>query len=187
MPDSALKMKKWGRSGLATQVLQAYQKLETTLDPRENRHVKMSHCLSLMQRLRLFGTYHWLGTQTLTPEPEKASVPVPPANICRINPKEPEGEYWICVDSFGIRFVSPDCTSGKKSSYQRGFLFNDEALEKVIGCSAKQNLVQFVVTAYDNSQSSQGRMTMLISLTCPAAVDVAFLVHTLHESRSTMA
>merc|ERR1712183_71892 len=95
----------------------------------------------MIQKLRLFGAYYWFCKQTLKPEPAKMSIPDCPDIMCKINPKIPEAEYWICLDVFGVRFVSVDSAV----VFQRGFLFNEESVERILSWGAKQNICQLVV------------------------------------------
>mmetsp|Transcript_109759 Transcript_109759/g.172968 ORF Transcript_109759/g.172968 Transcript_109759/m.172968 type:complete len:107 (+) Transcript_109759:2-322(+) len=101
--------------------------------------------------------------------------------MCKINPKEPEAEYWICVDLYGIRFLAVDAAPG--TEFQRGFLFNEEALERMVLWGAKQNIVQFVVQTVNPAFPAAGRIPMTIALISPAAVDVAYVVHHIANDR----
>merc|ERR1712039_558546 len=65
---------------------------------KENRILKMSRVMSLLQRLKLFGAYFWLGRQTMQAPAEKVSVPEAPPQMCKINTKAPDCEYWIAVE-----------------------------------------------------------------------------------------
>jgi len=100
---------------------------------------------------------------------------------CKINPKEPEDEYWVCVDLFGVRFVSVDSAPGFE--FQRGFLFNEEAVERVLRWGANKNVVEFVVQTVNPALPSQGRVPMLIALQCPAAVDIAYAIHCIQSEK----
>lgn len=131
-----------------------------------------------MQRLRLFGAYYWLGKQMTEVPAEKVSVPEAPKVTCKINPKAPDAEYWVAVDFFGVRFVSVDTQPG--TLFQKGFLFNEEAVERVLIWGANQNVVQFVVSTVNASMPHVGRVPMTIAIMSPAAVDIAYAVHLIY-------
>jgi len=179
LPDHSLRDQP--RTKWAKQIQEVVTRVEATIDPMETRILKMSRVMSLIQRMKLFGAYHWLGKQTFQVSPEKVSVPEAPPQMCKVNPKEPEAEYWICVDLFGVRFVSVDSAPGR--GFQRGFLFNEEALERVLRWGAKQNVVQFVVQTINPAVPAQGRVPMSISLVSPAAIDIAYAVHVICNDR----
>jgi len=182
LPDYTLRFEN-NRQTLANQVMRAYQKLQNTCDTSEGRFQRMSHVISLLQRLRLFGTFFWMCKQTYNVPADKMSLPEAPSQSCKINPKDPEAEYWICVDLFGVRFLSLDSTPG--AEYMRGFLLRDESVERVLRWSAKQDVLTLIVQTYQSPTSTlkDGRKTvnptrlpMTIQVTSPAAVDIA---HTL--------
>merc|ERR1711972_1114948 len=179
IPDVSLKQdtnrEKWGKMLEAS-----FKNLESHCDLRENRILKMSRVMSLLQRLKLFGAYFWLGRQTMQVPAEKVSVPEAPPQMCKINTKAPDCEYWIAVDLFGVRFVSVDSAPGH--GFQRGFLFNEEAVERVLCWGARQNVVQFVVSTVNPAAPTAGRVPMTIALISPAAVDIAYAVHVIHKT-----
>merc|ERR1711879_130897 len=162
------------------QILDAHKAMMGMQNPDENRISKMSRVMSLLQRLKLFGAYFWLGRQTMQVPAEKVSVPEAPPQMCKINTKAPDCEYWICVDLFGVRFVSVDSAPGH--GFQRGFLFNEEAVERVLCWGARQNIVQFVASTVNPAQPTAGRVPMTIALISPAAVDIAYAVHVIHKT-----
>jgi len=169
----------------AAQIMDHLQRIQKEWDPQETRLRKMSRVFCMFQRMKLFGAYYWLGRQV---EPgdiprEKISVPEAPRQNCRINPKEPEAEYWICVDLFGVRFVSSDAAAG--TEFQRGFLFNEEAVERVLRWGAKQNVLQFIVQTINPQFPAAGRVPMSIALTSPAAIDIAYAVHCISNHRKS--
>jgi len=174
LPDYTLrqgvKRTKW-----ATDVLTKYHALESRLDPAELRLQKMSRIVSLVQKIKLFGAYYWLGRQVYSVAPEKVSIPDAPEENCKINPKQQEDEYWVVVDVFGVRFVTPTTQSGKQ--FQRGFLYHDEAMERIIRWGAKQNVVEFVVQTVNPSNPKAGRVPMAIRIASTGAVDVAYCIH----------
>jgi len=159
----------------STKILQLLKSLREGIDPEESRLMGMSRVLCLSQRMQLFGVHYWLGRQVASFPPEKAALPEAPSTNCSINPKQPDGEYWICVDLFGVRFVTADSQPGQ--SFSRGFLFTEETVERVYCCEAKQNLVQIVVKTVNPANPAAGRIPQTISMICPAAMDVAFCVH----------
>lgn len=181
IPETSLKHDQ-KRAKWATQVLASFRALQSMCDPGENRILKMSRVLSLLQRLKLFGAYFWLGRQTMQVPAEKVSVPEAPPQMCKINTKAPDCEYWICVDLFGVRFVSVDSAPGH--GFQRGFLFNEEAVERVLCWGARQNIVQFVVSTVNPAAPTAGRVPMTIALISPAAVDIAYAVHVIHKTQT---
>jgi len=177
LPESVLPQKK--RAKWAAEVTEAFKVQENVLDPYETRLLKMSRVMSLLQRMKLFGAYYWLGRQCVSVPSDKVSIPTAPKLLCKINPKEPDAEYWVCVDSFGVRFVSIDSIPG--NTFQRGFLYNEEAVERVLCWGAKKDVVQFVVQTVNPLAPAAGRVPMCIALTSPAAVDIAFCVHTIYK------
>lgn len=159
------------------------RQLLESVEDGEDRLTGMSRVLSLCQRMKLFGAYHWHGQQVNTVEPGKAAIQEAPRRNCAINQKSLENEYWICVDTFGVRFVSVDTQPGQ--NFQRGFLFAAEAVERVYCCAALDNVVQFVVKTVDPKDPHAGRVPQTISLVSPAAVDVAFIVNLVQEELAT--
>jgi myosin heavy subunit len=180
LPDYTLKQgvkrTKW-----ATDVLTKYHALEGRLDPQETRLQKMSRIVSLVQKMKLFGAYYWLGRQVYSVAPEKVSIPDAPEENCKINPKQQEDEYWVVVDVFGVRFVTPTTQSGKQ--FQRGFLYHDEAMERIIRWGAKQNVVEFVVQTVNPANPKAGRVPMAIRIASTGAVDVAYCIHCIQNER----
>lgn len=182
LPAHSLTLQK--RNKWASQIADAFQKMVVPLDPRETRLQKMSRIIVLLQKMKLFGAYFWLGRQMNTEVPaEKVSVPEAPKQNCKINPKEPDAEYWICVDLYGVRFVSSDAAAG--TEFQRGFLFNEEAVERVLRWGAKHNVLQFIVQTINPAFPSAGRVPMSIALTSPAAIDIAYAVHCISNHRKS--
>uniref|UniRef100_A0A7S2NT35 Myosin motor domain-containing protein n=1 Tax=Zooxanthella nutricula TaxID=1333877 RepID=A0A7S2NT35_9DINO len=172
IPEVVLKDKH--RSSVARTITEQYYKLKENLDPNEHRLVTMSRVFSLMQRLRLFGAYHWQGRQVMDVPTEKKAVLEAPKEMCLINAKAAEGNYWIAVDFFGVRFVPVDAEPG--NMFQKGFLFNEEAVERVLIWGAKQNVVQFVVSTVNPAMPHLGRVPMTIAMSCPLAVDIHYVV-----------
>jgi len=177
IPATSLCLQNRGKWGAL--VARHHTILRRRTDHSEPRLAKMSRVLSLLQRMKLFGSYYWVGTQVASLAADKAAIPEAPARMLKLNQREPEGEYWICVDLFGVRFISinstPDC------GFSRGFLFNEEAVERVLCWGGKQNVVQFVVSSFNPQQPAAGRVPMTVALHSPAAVDVAYTVHTVQR------
>lgn len=163
------------RTKWATLVLENFTRLEAALDRSEIKLMRMSRVMALMQRMKIFGCYWWMGHQILAPGIDANAIARAPKEVCKINPRVPEGEYWICMDLHGVRFVATD------DSFQRGFMFSEEAVERVVCCGAKQQLIQFVVSTINPSMPAMGRVPMTISLQCPAAADIAYAVHVIHD------
>jgi len=203
LPEYVLRFEK--REKLGASVLKAFQILQgAACNPDSqgsglpaSRLVRMSQAFQLFQRMRLFGTYCWSCKQTYRVPQEKVSLPEAPDQMCKINPKDPEAEYWICVDLFGVRFLSLDSTPGHE--YPRGFLFRDESVERILRWSAKQDILSLIVQTYaQQDQAGQtgrtpagkpvaapaGRLPMSIAVTCPAAVDIAHTLQCVARQRA---
>jgi len=173
VPEVSLRdrnFKRW-----SVQILSLLQQLQASVDPSESRLLGMSRVLSLCQKMKLFGAYYWSGRQIASASAAEAPIPEAPRMNCVINPKQPEAEFWICVDLFGVRFVSGSNQPGR--SFQRGFLFSDESVERIYCCSAKKNIVQFVVKTVNPANPSAGQVPQTISMRSPAAVDAAFCIN----------
>jgi len=179
LPEYILKQRK--RSQWAEDVMKKYQQLESRLDPNESRLQKMSRIVSLCQKMKLFGAYYWLGRQVYSVSADKVSIPDAPAENCKINPKQQEDEYWAVVDVFGVRFVAPTAQAGKQ--FQRGFLFHDEAMERIIRWGAKQNVVEFVVQTVNPTAPKAGRVPMSVRIASTGAVDIAYAIHCIQNER----
>jgi len=171
-----------------TQDLQKYAKYVTAhyktfcieFGDMKYRMMKEMRIMAMIQRLKLFGVYHWIGKQVTDPPEGKISLADAPLMNCFINPRKREGLDWfICVDIFGVRFISVDCAAGKY--WQRGFLYNEEALERVTRWGAKQNVLQLEVRSIDHTQSS--RVPMIINMVAPAACDIAYAIHAVCTER----
>jgi len=177
VPTTSLPLQNRGKWG--AQVARHHTILRRRTDNGEPRLAKMSRVLSLVQRMKLFGSYYWVGKQVASLPAETAAIPEAPARMLKLNQREPEGEYWICVDLFGVRFISINSTPDR--GFSRGFLFNEEAVERILCWGGKQNVVQFVVSSFNPQQPAAGRVPMTLALHCPAAVDVAYTVHTVQR------
>jgi len=169
LPEHAIREQKRTRWG---QLIAECFKTQT-VDLDEMRLLKMNRVMSLLQKMKLFGAYYWMGKQLMTVPKEKVSVDKAPDTMCKLNTRNPEAEYWVCLDVFGIRFVSVDSSTG----LQRGFLFNEEAVERVLFWGAKQNVLQLVVQTVNPSMPNAGRAPHTIALVSPAAIDIAYAIH----------
>jgi len=178
LPSEALPQQK--RSKWATMVTEAYLRLEQLLDPQETRLQQMSRVVSLMQQMKLFGAYFWRGTQAYAMPKDMQGLKDPPSLMCRINPKEPKAEYWICLDLFGVRFVS----DRHGVEFQRSFQFNEEAIERVLSWGATKDVVQFVVQTVNPALPAAGRVPMSIVLSTPAAVDIVWVAQSISKVRN---
>eukprot|EP00930_Biecheleria_cincta_P038191 TRINITY_DN26242_c0_g1_i1.p1 TRINITY_DN26242_c0_g1~~TRINITY_DN26242_c0_g1_i1.p1 ORF type:complete len:1684 (-),score=375.50 TRINITY_DN26242_c0_g1_i1:457-5508(-) len=167
----------------SNQIMNLLAQLRESVEPGESRLLGMSRVMSLCQRMKLFGAYFWHGRQVNSIEPEQAAIKEAPRRNCAINAKSLENEYWICVDLFGVRFVSVDTQPG--SNFQRGFLFAEEAVERVYCCAAQNTVVQFVVKTVDPKDPTAGRIPQTITIMSPAAVDVAFIVNVVLKQHYT--
>jgi hypothetical protein len=170
-----MSLKNQTRQQWAQQISDTCIKMEEALDKQETKYAKMSRVVSSFQRMSLFGTFHWVGKQIFDVRDDRVSVPEAPPQNCKINPQDPEAEYWICVDIYGVRFVSVNSPPG--DYYTRGFLFCEGALERVMRWGARRNVVQFVVHTVNSARQEPGRVPMTISLLSPAAIDIAYAIY----------
>jgi len=174
-------LKNHNRKKVAQQITDMYARIASSLDPGEHRLVTMSRVLSLMQRLRLFGAYYWVGRQIMDVPLDKVSIPEAPKVTCKLNARAADAEYFIVVDYFGVRFISAGTQPG--TLFQKGFLFNEEAIERVLVWGANQNVLQFVVSTVNPTQPTAGRIPMTIAMMTPAAVDIAYAVHLIYSMK----
>jgi len=159
----------------AKRLAEACQAIRPMINPGEPPLMKNNRIMKLIQRLAFFGAHTWLAKETFAVPVEKASVPEAPVDSCVINEVTPEAEYLIAVDLFGVRFVSLECTTGP--GFQRGFLFNDQALERLLKWGARQNILQLVVKSLKQSSPTAARVPMNIYMTSAAAIDMAYVIH----------
>merc|ERR1711879_1058221 len=141
LPASLIRAQR--RPFLVKGVSTAYAEMKGIVAPNEPRILGMSRVFAMMQKLRLFGAYCWLGRQVSEIPPESVAIADLAAPMCVLNPRDPDADYWICVDVFGIRFVSFNTSS--MTLHQRGFLFNEDAMERILSWGAKKNIVQLQV------------------------------------------
>lgn len=164
----------------STKILEAFDEICSKREALEaSRLLKMSAVLERAKKMQLFGAHYWLGRQVEGVPPHEAPIPDAPQKNCAINRKQKGGEYWICLDLFGVRFVTADSQPGQ--SFSRGFLFNEETMERIYCCKAKGNIVQFMVKTVDPDDPKSGRVDQTITMSCPAAVDVSFCAFTIQE------
>lgn len=164
----------------AQQIALTYQRIKHMLDPTEHRVVTMSRCLSLFQRLRLFGSSIWFAKQVTEIPPEKVSVPDAPTRMLKLCPNNPNAEFTISADIFGVRFLELK-NSGTESGgiFIKGFFFTDDSPEKLVTWGARQNVIQFVVSVCEGSQI----VPVTLNMITPAAVDIAYTVHMIHSMK----
>eukprot|EP00747_Dinoflagellata_sp_TGD_P115835 gnl/TRDRNA2_/TRDRNA2_172244_c5_seq14.p1 gnl/TRDRNA2_/TRDRNA2_172244_c5~~gnl/TRDRNA2_/TRDRNA2_172244_c5_seq14.p1 ORF type:complete len:160 (+),score=24.33 gnl/TRDRNA2_/TRDRNA2_172244_c5_seq14:384-863(+) len=140
-------------------------------DAQQPRLQHMVRVVSLLQQMKLFGCHFWLGRQIFTvPYDKRSFLDDAPSAVLKINPASSDAEYWICVDTFGIRFAAI------ADEWSRGFLFSEESTDRVYRWGAKQNVLQLLVHAHNPALPYAGRVSMLISLATPAAVDIVFAI-----------
>lgn len=165
----------------SSKILDALDEIRSKRESLEaSRLMKMSAVLEKANKMQLFGAHFWLGRQVEGVPAQDAPIPEAPSKNCPINRKAKKpGEYWICVDLFGVRFVTADSQPGQ--SFSRGFLFNEETLERIYCCKAKGHIVQFMVKTVDPDDPKSGRVDQTITMSCPAAVDVAFCAFIVQE------
>jgi len=165
----------------SSKILEALDAIRSNSEAMEaSRLMKMSAVLERANKMQLFGAHFWLGRQVEGVPAQDAPIPEAPSKNCPINRKAKKpGEYWICVDLFGVRFVTADSQPGQ--SFSRGFLFNEDTLERIYCCKAKGHIVQFMVKTVDPDDPKSGRVDQTITMSCPAAVDVAFCAFTVQE------
>jgi len=166
---NGMSKKKW-----SALILDTYKKHFQVFE-NESQIQKMHRSFLCMQKMRFFGAYYWLAHQVLHVPVDKMSMNDMPTQLLKLNPRQPEGEYWICVDRHGIRFVS--CDSGPGKEFQRGFLYAEDAMDRMLRWGAKQNVLQLVVQTVNPLEPAKGRVPMTVGLMCPAAIDVAYAIH----------
>eukprot|EP00931_Biecheleriopsis_adriatica_P077621 TRINITY_DN51141_c0_g1_i1.p1 TRINITY_DN51141_c0_g1~~TRINITY_DN51141_c0_g1_i1.p1 ORF type:complete len:412 (-),score=49.79 TRINITY_DN51141_c0_g1_i1:367-1602(-) len=166
------KLRRW-----SSKILLASQNIGK--DPGEPRLLGMSRVLEFAQRMKLFGSYFWLGREISSESipGDKVAIRRAPLLDCSINVSQPGADYYICLDLFGVRFVAADSQAGQ--CYHRGFLYNEESSGCVLRCEGLKNVLQFVVKAVNKDDPAAGQVPQTISMRCPAAVDVAFCFHTM--------
>eukprot|EP00392_Amoebophrya_sp_AT5.2_P002849 g2854.t1 len=98
-----------------------------------------------------------------------------PADMLVVNKKEPNGKFWISVTLDGITLVSTE----PDSNFTRKFSYAEDSQERLLRWGAKGNLLQLVVQAFGSKREHKhkGRLPLTIVLYCPAAIDVAYLIH----------
>eukprot|EP00747_Dinoflagellata_sp_TGD_P115843 gnl/TRDRNA2_/TRDRNA2_172244_c5_seq4.p1 gnl/TRDRNA2_/TRDRNA2_172244_c5~~gnl/TRDRNA2_/TRDRNA2_172244_c5_seq4.p1 ORF type:complete len:167 (+),score=23.14 gnl/TRDRNA2_/TRDRNA2_172244_c5_seq4:384-884(+) len=113
-------------------------------DAQQPRLQHMVRVVSLLQQMKLFGCHFWLGRQIFTvPYDKRSFLDDAPSAVLKINPASSDAEYWICVDTFGIRFAAI------ADEWSRGFLFSEESTDRVYRWGAKQNVLQLLVHAHN--------------------------------------
>eukprot|EP00435_Cladocopium_sp_Y103_P015618 s2479_g3.t2 len=178
----------------SSKILDALDEIRSKRESLEaSRLMKMSAVLEKANKMQLFGAHFWLGRQVEAVPAQDAPIPEAPSKNCPINRKAKKpGEFGARavaedleyrkrpgVDLFGVRFVTADSQPGQ--SFSRGFLFNEETLERIYCCKAKGHIVQFMVKTVDPDDPKSGRVDQTITMSCPAAVDVAFCAFTVQD------
>merc|ERR1719329_418570 len=85
LPEHILKQKVMTRAKWSEAILAKFALLESKIDAEATHMPKMSYVMSLMQKMKLFGSYYWLGKQIFQLVPEKMLIPDAPEEHCRIN------------------------------------------------------------------------------------------------------
>uniref|UniRef100_A0A7S4SFA2 Myosin motor domain-containing protein n=1 Tax=Alexandrium monilatum TaxID=311494 RepID=A0A7S4SFA2_9DINO len=173
LPEVSLRLEQ-NRSFWSTQISQRFHSLRNN-HVEETRLVKMSRIFTLLQKMKLFGAYYWMGRQKMEVPADFVSIQDAPQQMVQINQRVPEGWYWICVDLYGVRFVSADCGVGQ--GFQRGFLYNEEAVERLVCWGAKQEHAMFVVMTVNPALPGAGRVPMTLAVKSPAAMDISYAIH----------
>mmetsp|Transcript_96214 Transcript_96214/g.271943 ORF Transcript_96214/g.271943 Transcript_96214/m.271943 type:complete len:236 (+) Transcript_96214:1-708(+) len=136
----------------------------------ETEYAKRNRAISLMQKMLIFGSHWWQTQQVFKVDPEKVSLPDAPKEMMKINPKDDVGRYFLCVDLTGIRF----CTQDSKKPFDRHIPIQNLAVEKVLKCGGKEDIVQIVVSMVDKEKAT--RVARQIAIKTPAALDVTYQV-----------
>jgi len=160
------------RQQWASTITTAYTHLESVLDHDEPRLQKMARVVALLQRMKLFGCHCYMGQQ-LDHLPADRALPDSPKQACLLNPKARKANYWVCLNQLGVRFVTVDSRPG--NSFQRGFVFQEEAVDRILAWSPKGKLVTMVVSGVN--QETRDRRPMTIVLESAAAIDICFCLH----------
>jgi len=174
VPEHMLKFdkdrKKWSK--VVTGKLKELEQFTEATEPRLQR---MTRVLVQCQKMKLFGTMHWFCRQTVKLTAERVNstgVENLPKGAMKLNDKQPEGEYWINVNRSGIFFVPFD--AGPGDNFKKSFLFDAEAMDRVLRWGFKQDLLQLVVSACDRENMAAGVVEWCISLLSPSAPDIWF-------------
>ncbi|CAD7950723.1 unnamed protein product [Amoebophrya sp. A25] len=131
----------------------------------------MSRFMTQFQSLRVYGGYFWLGEQTIELADSDRAMSRMPSDMLIVNKKDPNAKFWISITLDGISLVSTE----KGSNFVRKFSYGEDSQERLLRWGARGNLLQLVVQAF--SQKGQRRLPLTIVLYCPAAIDVAYLIH----------
>jgi len=171
MPEQMLKFEK-DRKVWSSRIMEKLQELEADRDPGEMRVQSMSRVLAKCQKMRLFGSMHWFAEQMNKVPNEGCGLDDLPMQMMPINKQTPEAEYWINVTRTGVSFVPFD--SGPGEDFCRKFLFDAEAMSRVVRWGFKGPFFQLVVSAPDPEHPSAGVVEWTISCGSPSAPDICF-------------
>lgn len=152
---------------ILTEIQETYRQLAESVDPKEATSLSMGRSLYELQALKLFGASWWKGKQVMSYPAKDLPIKHSTAKMCPLQPEldeeEEDTEYWIAVDSFGLRFISGD--------FVRGFLFNANGIEKLLQSAAKGSILQLVVA------TSLSRSPRSIIIKSKEAIDIAYMIH----------
>lgn len=168
------------RGGEAKDILDCYAELSGNCDRDESKVVGMSRAFCDMQKLRLFGCYVWSASERegLPANYDKA-VDEPAARKVALNPKAAESPYIMGIGLRGIVFIG--LSASGEGVCSKEFEFNDKAYDSIRKWGASRDYVQFVVSCVDPQRPDAGSSEGTITLQCPAAVDVAYACHRIHN------
>merc|ERR1711920_455915 len=98
-----------------------------------------------------------------------------PDDMLVVNKKDPSGKFWIAITLDGVILASAD----RNSKFSRKFTYAEESQERILRWGAKGQYLQLVVQAFglSDKHKHKGRLPLTIAISCPAAIDVAYLIH----------
>jgi len=170
------------RREAARKIFTLWTEMNIQLDKSERATMAMARSFSNMQRLELFGSYIWKGKQTMELPQGKVSVPEAPMRMSILNENDPDMEYYICANYVGVRFFASK-SQEEGGNFVRDFFFQRDANERVLVWGARQDILQLVVSTTEGETLEEGRPMLSIVIKSTAAVDIAFVIHMLHESQ----
>jgi len=171
-----------GKPRRAKEVLEKYRELVCDgRDPFEKFLVSAHRAMKAMQKLQVYGSYHWIGQQNI----QDVAFDDAPEKTYIINPRDEQAEYLIVVDYSGVKFIQQGLGKlGVAQNYSRQFFFSDEEVERVLYWGAKHDLLQLVVLSVDFVNPQRGRVPQSIVVKTPAAVDVAYTCQMINAMRA---
>jgi len=206
MPAFALPKKTKTRAQLADVIRLMAKELQDKngLGPTVHHFQRMSRTMYHLQRLRLFGSYHWAARQIVSaPQGQVVVASAPPASL-PINPKEVESDVYLCVDILGIHFLPRGGTNVFwKTAGAKQWSFTYRSPSKELACGeaapsfmietdiseegdgrllrwgARPGLLQLVVMVMGShgGTSAASHTPLLITLSCSHAMDAAYMIH----------